>query len=36
MKMAQGISFDLKARVTGYESSLEQLKRAFDKIDPGS
>lgn len=34
--MAQGITFDLKARVTGYESSLEQLKRAFDKIDPGS
>lgn len=34
--MAQGITFDLKARVTGYESSLAQLKRAFDKIDPGS
>lgn len=34
--MAQGITFDINARVTGYEASLEQMKRAFSKLDPGS
>lgn len=34
--MSQGITFDIRARVTGYEDSLAQMKRAFEKIEPGS
>ena len=31
-----GITIDLKARITGYENSLKQLKEDAEKIDIGS
>ena len=34
--MGQGITLDISARITGYQDSLNQLKSAIDKLDPGS
>ena len=34
--MSQGITLDVKARVSGYEQSIQQLREALNKLDPGS
>lgn len=34
--MSQGVTFDISARVTGYEQSIRQLREALNKLDPGS
>ena len=35
-KMSQGVTIDISARITGYEKSLEQLRSALTKLNPGS
>ena len=34
--MAQGITFDVTARVKGYEDSVARLRKLLDSLDPGS
>ena len=34
--MARGITVDISARITGYEQSLQQLRNALAKLNPGS
>lgn len=34
--MARGVTVDISARITGYEQSLNQLRVAISKLDPGS
>lgn len=34
--MAQGVTIDISARVTGYEQSLQQLRNALAKLNPGT
>ena len=34
--MGKGVTVDISARITGYERSLEQLRTAIAKLDPGS
>ena len=34
--MRNGVQIDLSAKITGYQSSLQQLKQALNQLDPGA
>ena len=34
--VANGVTLDVSARITGYEASLKEMQQMIAKIDPGS